>query len=104
MQVTAMPRPNAVLYMASEMPSDSCAWRCAAESRGSATALNVMMRPVTVPISPISVAMFASDQSDPMRFSTAGRSSPIFSLIAASISSGPLLACVSPARTSWSVG
>jgi len=48
--------------------------------------------------------MFASDQSEPMRFSTAGLSSPIFSLIAASISSGPLLACVRPALTSWSVG
>ena len=43
MQVTAMPRPKAVLYMASEMPSESWAWRWAAERRGSETALKVKM-------------------------------------------------------------
>ena len=62
------------------------------------------IRPLTVPSSPISVAMFASDHRAPMRFSACGFSSESFSLSAASISSGLLLACVSPDFTNWRIG
>ena len=65
---------------------------------------NVEIRPLTVPSSPISVAMLASDQRAPTRFSAWGYSSPSFSLSAASISSGPLFDWVRPAFTSSSIG
>ena len=75
MQNTAMPRPSAVLYMASAMPFESMRCLSAWERPGAAMAPNVAIRPLTVPSRPIRVAMFASDQSAPTRFSACGLSS-----------------------------
>jgi len=58
------------------------------DSPAAAMAPNTEIRPLTVPSSPIRVAMFARDHSEPTRFSACGLSSASRSLSAASISSG----------------
>jgi hypothetical protein len=57
-----------------------------------------------VPSSPISVAMLASDQSEPMRFSSSGMSSDMRSSIEAITASSPRFTCVRPAFTTCSSG
>ena len=53
-----------MLYMASAMPFESMRCLSACERPCAAIDANVRMRPDTVPMRPIRVAMLASDQSD----------------------------------------
>ena len=65
MQTTAMVRPKAVLFMASEMPLESMI--CFISGLAAPSDLKVPMRPVMVPMRPTRVATLASDQSGAMR-------------------------------------
>ena len=62
MQVTAMPRPMAVLLSASEIPFASSADR--SSGLAAATAPKARIRPMTVPRRPTRVAMFGDRPQD----------------------------------------
>ena len=87
MQVTAMPRPMAVLLSASEMPFASSAER--SSGLAAETAPNARMRPTTVPRRPTRVAMLAIDHRIWTRFFRSGVTSTSVSSIACAIAISP---------------
>src|SRR4051812_47522648 len=87
MQTTAIIRPNAVLYMASEIPRERMV--CLSAALAAERAEKHLIRPETVPMRPISVAMLAMGKSDGMRFVTIGVTSSVDSSMADEISASP---------------
>ena len=102
MQISAIERPNAVLYIASEMPSASFFWRSA--GLASPIDANVWIRPVIVPSRPTSVQMLASDHSAPIRVFTSGSVSVIVSSIACATAASPRCSRLSPALATRATG
>src|SRR5574341_2131036 len=97
MQTTAMVRPSAVLFIASEMPLESIT--CFISGLAAPREAKVWMRPQMVPTSPTRVAMLASDQSEAIRLEMAGVTSSTASSRARATSCSPFDARVRPART-----